>query len=125
MFDIVIQKDKSSGCALGDDILESTEDENINQQNNKRIVSEAVTKSEMREAGDQTHSLLRDKVNEVLKSYLDWKKLLLKYCIKSTSTDSSFNTPDRRMYYQNAIYPGQSINEVKNMFRHKWFNIRR
>lgn len=115
VFDIVIQKDKSSGCAIGDDILESTEDENINQQNNKRIVSEAVTKSEMREAGDQTHSLLRDKVNEVLKSYLDWKKLLLKYCIKSTSTDSSFNTPDRRMYYQNAIYPGQSINEVNKI----------
>jgi len=98
---------------LHNDIMESVEDSNTNQQNNKRIVSEALTKAEMsKQCGNETgECLLSVYAEKCIKSYIDWRKLLLKYCIASTSKDSSFKMPDKRMFYQNAIYPGQSIDE--------------
>ena len=51
-------------------------------------------------------------VNKMRKSELDWRKLLRKYLITASSKDSSFLKPDKRMYYQKAIYPGQQTEEV-------------
>lgn len=86
-----------------------------NSENNvNRILSEAQVKSELmsggngKEAGTGACNLDR-LVKELLKSHLDWRKLLRKYCIQLKSCDTSFAYPDKRMSYQDAIYPGRSI----------------
>lgn len=57
-------------------------------------------------------------IGKALKSRLDWKKLVQQYCIKMKSSDVSFRTPDKRMMYQSAIYPGQvddELNALRNV----------
>lgn len=91
----------------------SGEDQNELEQDCKKVIQEAITRHEMvnKSAGNSTDSLER-MVRSILKSRVNWKKLLIKYCIAITRTDTSFNKPDRRMYYQSAIYPGQSADEL-------------
>ncbi|MBO5388430.1 MAG: hypothetical protein J6A59_09855 [Lachnospiraceae bacterium] len=63
--------------------------------------------------------MLQVKVGDILKSDIDWRKLLSKYCRELRNSILSFNRPDKRMYYQSAIYPGKQeeiskyINGVK------------
>lgn len=79
----------------------------------RQILAEAKTRFEMFNDGSGAGNeagRLKFMVDEILKSHLDWKKLLRKFCIKHRSTDSSFARPDKRMYYQQAIYPGQVEN---------------
>lgn len=89
--------------------------DNIEQENNlNRILSNALTKYDMTNADiGNNQGFLEREVREILKSTLDWQKLLRRYCIKSKQTDSSFIKPDKRMSYQRAIYPGQ-LNEEYN-----------
>lgn len=83
----------------------------------KKVVNDAKTKYEMLNKGIGTNSdRLKLLVDEMLKSKVDWRKLLRRYCIKATSSDTSFMSPDKRMYYQNAIYPGQS-QDVSNTIK--------
>lgn len=94
------------------DLLEANGDK-IKQENDaKRLLSNAVTRHAMlgQEAGN-TPGKLEVLVNNMLKSHIDWRKWLRKYCIKAKSTDSTFSNPDKRMFYQSAIYPGQSTDE--------------
>ena len=37
--------------------------------------------------------------------------MLKKHCLKLRSTDTTFKQPDKRMYYQSAIYPGTFIDD--------------
>ena len=106
------------GCnSEPNDLLDSNNDSTLDEQDNKRIISEAITKAELqKEAGTSSDNcLLQIKAEKSIKSYIDWKKLLMKYCIAVTSKDSSFISPDKRMYYQSAIYPGQSLDETNTL----------
>lgn len=83
----------------------------------RKIVTDAVTREEMMNGessdsyGRGSANLLR-KAKEMLKSRIDWKRLLKKYLVEKTSKESSFLRPDKRMSYMQAIYPGQaSISE--------------
>lgn len=93
---------------ISDIIEDDKESEAEKENNNKRILSEAVTRHEMtnKDIGNQAGKL-QFKVAEILKSHLDWRKLLKKYCRIALRKDSSFSRPDKRMFYQKAIYPGQ------------------
>lgn len=106
--DIEVDKDNSYR-----DIIDNGSDPIEKENENKRILSEAKTRFEMNNnnvVGTDT-GLLKFKVDEILKSHLDWRKLLRKYCIKIKGTDTSFSNPDKRMFYQEAIYPGQRVDE--------------
>ena len=90
------------------DIQEDCRDAAIIDSEAKQILNEAKIRHEMTSDGaGNARGLLEVLVGEILKSHLDWKKLLKKYCRKLSSKESSFNRPDKRMYYQRAIYPGQ------------------
>lgn len=94
------------------DLMDNGDDPLMQESENRRILSEAVTRSDMMKKGcGDGEGRLRLSVDSLLKSKIDWKKLLRKYCITHTMKDSSFKIPDKRMYYQRAIYPGQQAEE--------------
>lgn len=103
------------------DIFDKNQSSTEAESENRRILSEAKVRNAMRDAGNNSCKL-EIHVDEILKSHIDWIKLLRKYCISIKSKDSSFSKPDKRMYYQNAIYPGQcedgelSLKNVKICF---------
>lgn len=92
------------------DMINNGEDSNHQEDQNKRIIIDAKTRMEM--MGDKTAGTTTSKietlVNKLLESKVDWRKLLRKYCIQYKSRDLSFSSPDKRMFYQDAIYPGES-----------------
>lgn len=104
---ITIRVDDSQG-----DLIHLGEDPAITKQKADKIISDAVVRVEMSstDCGGEGGGLMGI-VKKMMKSQLDWRKLLKKYLIAATSTDSSFNRPDKRMYYQKSIYPGQIQDE--------------
>ena len=58
---------------------------------------------------------LKFKVDNILSSKIDWRKWLKKYCIQAKASDSTFSNPDKRMFYQSAIYPGQALDELNSI----------
>lgn len=98
------------------DISDDGSDQLNKENDNRKILQDARTRYEMsnRNAGDGA-GLLKFKVDEILKSHLDWRKLLRKYCIRATRSDTSFAKPDKRMYYQRAIYPGQAMDGMAEL----------
>lgn len=97
------------------DIIDDGSDTLQKQNDNQRILSDAKMRNELHSYSKNGKGLLEIKVDEILKSYVDWKKLLRKHCIILKSKDSSFSTPDKRMYYQSAIYPGQISDESNSL----------
>lgn len=93
-----------------DDLIKGEGSDIENESEARRLLSEASVRNEMRNAGSTT-GRLELMVKDILKSHVDWKKLLRKYCIRVLSSDSTFSNPDKRMFYQDAIYPGQSLDE--------------
>lgn len=73
----------------------------------RRLLADAQIRNELhnRNAGNGSGTLER-LCSELMKSKLNWKKILRKYLIENQQTDISFSKPDKRMYWQNAIYPG-------------------
>lgn len=110
-FEIQIEK-TSSGSNFNKDLIDNGDDQASKEQQSRKIISDAVVRSEMSgtNVGNSSGNIER-LVKELLKSHLNWKKLFKKYLIQLTATDSSFLRPDKRMYYQKAIYPGQSADE--------------
>lgn len=100
------------------DLLDSGEDEAKKQSDSMQILSSAVTKYEMsyigQEVGEGT-SRLKLFVKDILKSKVDWTRLLRRYCRELREKDTSFRVPDKRMYYQRAIYPGLSTNNEEKL----------
>lgn len=92
------------------DLMPSSSDQITQENDNKKVLQDARARYEMKHAGS-TPGRLKIIVDNILKSHLDWKKLLRKFCIQATRTDTSFASPDKRMYYQSAIYPGQAMEE--------------
>lgn len=92
------------------DLIDDGKDKNQQDSNCKRILVDAKTRYEMSSSGSKSYSDEKGKlkflVDAILESKIDWKKLLRKYCILYKSTEVSFKNPDKRMYYQSAIYPG-------------------
>lgn len=98
------------------DIIDTGEDDLKKENDNKRVLSEAKTRYDMSSNGaGKNQGLLKFKVDDILKSHIDWRKWLTKYCIKARAYDSTFSNPDKRMFYQNAIYPGQSMDESNTL----------
>lgn len=77
-------------------------------QDAKKLLSDVQVRVEMsgQDCGDSPAGL-RFKVDQILKSKVDWRKLLSKYCRALKNNRLSFSRPDKRMYYQDAIYPGK------------------
>lgn len=98
------------------DLVDSGDEQSLKQQKADKLVSDAMVKVEMssQACGDGSSGLLAH-VKKMMKSQLDWRKLLRKYLISATTTDSSFSRPDKRMYYQKSIYPGQVSDEVNSI----------
>lgn len=94
-----------------DDLISSDGNDIENESEARRLLNEASVRNEMRNAGS-TAGRLELMVKDMLKSHVDWRKLLRKYCIRALSSDSTFSNPDKRMFYQDAIYPGQSLDET-------------
>ena len=98
------------------DLIDNGEDSAEKNQKANKVIADAIVREDMR--GTQAGSvpgLLEAQVRKLLTSEIDWKKLLKKYLIAATSKDSSFSRPDRRMFYQNAIYPGQVSDELSEV----------
>ena len=91
------------------DIINDGSDEIKKDDENRKLLTDAKTRFEMsnnnKSCGNGTNKL-EELVNKLLESKVDWKKLLRKYCVQHRSKDISFSSPDTRMYYQSAIYPG-------------------
>lgn len=89
------------------DLIDKGEDQSEKLDKANKIVTDATIRNEMLNSGvgnndGVTESLIKRQMN----SQLNWKKLLRRYLKSATSKDSSFNIPDKRMYYQKAVYPG-------------------
>lgn len=87
------------------DIRPSNEDSSKTLQDSHKVIADAKTRMSLKGYGDAS-CRLEIICNTMLKSKIDWKKLLKRYLINENIKDSSFSNPDKRMYYQNAIYPG-------------------
>lgn len=81
----------------------------------KGIIATANMREKMEGHYGTSGSMLGKLTAELLKSKNDWIKMLKRYCIKFNSSDTSFNSPDKRMYYQKAIYPGSYIEESNRL----------
>lgn len=95
------------------DIIDDGKCQTELENETKQILSDASFRYEMsngenNQAGLE-RGLLYKKVEGILKSKIDWVKILKRYCRQIKSSDLSFNNPDKRMFYQKAIYPGQSV----------------
>lgn len=101
---------------LNGDLIDDGSEDSIKKQEADKIISDAMVRVEMSNSscGSEPGSLM-EIVKKMRKSELDWRKLLRKYLIASTSTDSSFARPDKRMYYQRSIYPGQIADEENSL----------
>lgn len=97
----------------GKDIIDDGKCQTELENETKQILSDAKFRYEMSNGGSNQvgsgRGSLYEKVNDILKSKIDWVKILRRYCMKMKSSDLSFNNPDKRMFYQKAIYPGQSV----------------
>lgn len=91
------------------DLIDTGEEQVIKEQSSKKLLSDADVRAKMSQSkakgNDSSNIELLSK--KLLKSEVDWRSLLNKYLTTAYSKDSSFNFPDKRMYYQKAIYPGQ------------------
>ena len=101
------------------DLVDDGSDEIKKDDENRKLLADAKTRYEMsnQSCGSGTNRL-EQLVNKLLESKVDWKKLLRKYCIQHRNKDISFSTPDKRMYYQSAIYPGlcsENSDTLKNV----------
>lgn len=91
------------------DLIEDGSEQSSKLQKSNKIISDALVRISMQSNLAGTDGgLLKRLVENLIKSEVDWKKLLRKYLIQATSSDTSFNNPDKRMYYQKMIYSGQS-----------------
>ena len=88
----------------------------LDEQTARGVLSDADVKARMM-GGSVGRGTCRIEqyITETLKSKMDWRSLLRKYCIALKSTETSFARPDKRMYYQNAIYPGNEVEESNHL----------
>ena len=98
------------------DLIDNGDDSNVKQQKSEKVVADAIVRIDMSSSnqGNQEGGLIV-LARKRLESHLDWKKLLRRYLISACRSDSSFSRPDKRMFYQKAIYPGQIQDEINSI----------
>lgn len=89
------------------DVLETGEDQSIKEQKAKKLITDASVRCDMAKQVGSAAGRIEVLSREMIKSVVNWKSLVKKYLIEIKSKDSSFSMPDKRMFYQDAIYPGQ------------------
>lgn len=89
------------------DVLETGEDQSIKEQKAKKLITDASVRCDMAKQVGTGSGRIEVLSREMIKSVVNWKSLVKKYLIEIKSKDSSFSMPDKRMFYQDAIYPGQ------------------
>lgn len=98
------------------DLSDLGEDQAEKDEKSDKIVSSALVRVEMSGTNySKDTSGLIFQVTKMLESYVDWRKLLKRYLVKATTSDSSFSKPDKRMLYTKAIYPGQVADELNHL----------
>ena len=78
------------------------------ESESRRLLSDAQVRNQLlngTSAGDDAGQLER-LCQKLLESKLNWRKLIRKYLIAYSQSDTSYAKPDKRMYWQNAVYPG-------------------
>lgn len=78
------------------------------ESESRRLLSDAQVRNQLLNgnlAGDSAGHLERLS-QKLLESKLDWRKLIRKYLIAYSQSDTSYAKPDKRMYWQKAVYPG-------------------
>lgn len=99
------------------DIMDTDKNTQELEEETKQILSDANFRYEMSNHGiGNDKGILKSRVDKILESKINWVKLLKSYCRKIKSGDLSFSNPDRRLFYQRAIYPGQS-DETSNYLK--------
>ena len=100
---ITVSKNYKYDLTEGIDECDADNQSELTEANIDRILREAAVRCKL--YGNNSSSL-EEVVNKLLKSRLDWKKVVRKHLVDIKSKDITFNKPDKRMYYQKAIYPG-------------------
>lgn len=131
-FRFTIQANEGEGYVV---LVGDTEfNADINQANTDKTLSEQVANGTIRKmqvkaeldnnvgktAGDG-NSIFERLVSNMLKPKFDWRKYVQRFCIASNQKESSFKYPDKRMYYQRAIYPSNTISEFNMLEKVKIF----
>lgn len=107
-FDIQGHKFKVDVNKYSGDLVDSGDTDNAQLEQARRIIHDATTRSKL--WGDSPGWMGR-LVDQIMAPEVNWKSVLKKYVVFHTSKDSSFRTPDKRMTYQDAIYPGSTSND--------------
>lgn len=110
---------KGKGIALDNMIsdLISSGNTSLDLEKARKLLEDVQVRNQM--SGNtigNIHCNLQTKVENILKSEVDWKKLLSKYCRNLINSSLSFSSPDKRMMYQSAIYPGKH-KEISNYIK--------
>lgn len=103
-------KKKSTFGLTGKDIIPD-KDKNA-QDKIKKILIDASTRAEL--AGENGSGNILLKIKEVLAPKVDWRTICKKYLIADLAKETSFRTTDKRMSYQDCIFPGnKSVDNFK------------
>lgn len=81
------------------------------ENKSRKILADAKVRNELKSSQCGYGSLLEKLSNQIIESKLNWKKILRKKILTQSDRDMSFKSPDKRMYWQDAIYPGQCLSE--------------
>lgn len=100
---ITVSKNYRYDLTNGVDGCEDDSQSDVTEVNIDRILREAAVRCKL--YGNNSSSL-EEVVNKLLKSRLNWKRVVRKHLVDIKSKDLTFSKPDKRMYYQEAIYPG-------------------
>lgn len=132
-FKLNINGDGSITALDGDNIIDgdlsNNEGASADKTLSEQLANGAIRKMQVRaelddnigkQAGDGNY-MAEQLVSNMLKPKFDWKKYVQKFCIASSQKETSFKNPDKRMYYQRAIYPGHSTNEFNMLENIKIF----
>ena len=104
---------EDNGVTMDSDLINNGEDQNTKEQQSRKLIADANVRTQMRGVGVGTGTSNIERLSvDMLKPRTDWRKYFRKYLTSITSTDSSFSKPDKRMYYQKAIYPGQEADDM-------------
>ena len=102
--------DNSLSDCIGQDIFKDT-DKNA-QDKIKKVIIDAVTRAKLMSSNGNGNLLLH--VEEALAPKVDWRSICKKYLIADMSKETSFKTTDKRMSYQDCIFPGsESLDNFK------------
>lgn len=92
------------------DIVETSGSEQDKVDELDALRTKASIIAELRGIGGGSCNLQRI-VNDIMIPPIDWKRILRRYCSELTQNSVKFDRPDKRMSYQDVIYPGSSPEE--------------